>query len=129
MISNYQILQLLIKDGGYYSLSGLCEFVENTLPDEDIEPARLQDLRNTMLRSPFVVAKWRSGGVNQKEIRVMSVDEKFQKYARTNSKSERSARNKTYLRNEPEQVMTAVRLGMMFDKLLSQARSRHGCTN
>lgn len=126
MISNYQILQFLAKDGGYYTLRQHLDRLRAEYPDEIISLSQVDTLRKAMRSSPFIHADFRKAEKGRSDaIRVLKVDNGFRSYSKPFTQAPRP----TYLVGEPEEVMTAVRLGMMFDKLLSQARSRHGCTN
>lgn len=121
MINNFQVLQFLIQDGGYYTRSQHHYLLTKTFPKDDMNLSRISSLRATMLNSQFVHIDFRIVPGGEREIKVLAVDKQFRRYARAAGVREKRS-TKSYLKGEPDEVVTAIRLGMMFNQLLARVR-------
>ncbi len=85
-MTNYEILQYLIADGGFYIRDEHITLLRKAFPDENITPARISALRCSITQCKYVTAEIVYIRSNIRALKVLAVDPQYQTYARARPK-------------------------------------------
>ncbi|MEL7882103.1 hypothetical protein [Serratia marcescens] len=115
-MTNYEMLQLLIDDGGYYTAVGHFDFLKSKFPE--ITENHIKSLRSAIQRSPLVVSKSKFTE-GKKAFRVISIDPSYITYARARPPTTPGKITDSYIRSEPPEVVKMILLVQQFNQLLT----------
>ncbi len=115
-MTNYEMLQLLIDDGGYYTAVGHFDFLKSKFPE--ITENHIKSLRSAIQRSPLVVSKSKFSE-GKKAFRVISIDPSYITYARARPPTTPGKITDSYIRSEPPEVVKMILLVQQFNQLLT----------
>ncbi|CAI2426119.1 Uncharacterised protein [Serratia liquefaciens] len=118
-MTNYEILQYLIADGGFYIRDEHITLLRKAFPDENITPSRISALRCSITQSKYVTAEIVYIRSNIRTLKVLAVDPQYQTYARARPKESFQKITDSYLRSEPPEVVRHILLVQQFNKLLA----------
>lgn len=85
-MNNYEMLQFLIGDGGWYTAVGHFDLLKSQFPE--ITENHIKSLRSAIQRSPLVVAKSKFTE-GKKAFKVISIDPSYITYARADRRPRR----------------------------------------
>ncbi|NIL23496.1 hypothetical protein HB991_13375 [Yersinia mollaretii] len=126
-MTNYEILKYLATDGGYYTRTEMVELLNNAFPEEVFFADRLTSLRGIMVNSSFIKydAYRENSRTTRLKIKVISVDPAYDRYSGAAAKTARKRKgmDRTWL-NDEKPVAQAIRLLMLFNKLIAEAKLR-----
>lgn len=117
-MTNYEMLQLLIDDGGYYTAVGHFDLLKTKFPE--ITENHIKSLRSAIQRSPLVVAKSKFTE-GKKAFRVISIDPSYITYARARPSTTPGKITDSYIRSEPPEVVKMILLVQQFNQLITPA--------
>ncbi|WEE06779.1 hypothetical protein PXW05_10320 [Serratia marcescens] len=115
-MTNYEMLQLLIDDGGYYTAVGHFDLLKTKFPE--ITENHIKSLRSAIQRSPLVVAKSKFTE-GKKAFRVISIDPSYITYARARPPTTPGKITDSYIRSEPPEVVKMILLVQQFNQLIT----------
>ncbi|WP_288399727.1 hypothetical protein [uncultured Serratia sp.] len=115
-MTNYEMLQLLIEDGGWYTAAGHFDLLKTKFPE--ITENHIKSLRSAIQRSPLVVAKSKFTE-GKKAFRVFSIDPSYITYARARPPTTPDKITDSYIRSEPPEVVKMILLVQQFNQLLT----------
>lgn len=115
-MTNYEMLQLLIDDGGYYTAVGHFDFLKSKF--HEITENHIKSLRSAIQRSPLVVSKSKFTE-GKKAFRVISIDPSYITYARARPPTTPGKITDSYIRSEPPEVVKMILLVQQFNQLLT----------
>ncbi|MEX5769107.1 hypothetical protein AB4Y55_25510 [Serratia nematodiphila] len=123
-MTNYEMLQLLIVDGGYYTAVGHFDFLKSKFPE--ITDNHIKSLRSAIQRSPLVVAKSKFSE-GKKAFKVISIDPSYITYARARPPTTPGKITDSYIRSEPPEVVKMILLVQQFNQLLTPVIHQRAC--
>ncbi len=115
-MTNYEMLQLLIDDGGYYTAVGHFDLLKTKFPE--ITENHIKSLRSAIQRSPLVVSKSKFTE-GKKAFRVISIDPSYITYARARPPTTPGKITDSYIRSEPPEVVKMILLVQKFNQLIT----------
>lgn len=116
-MTNYEMLQFLIEDGGWYTAAGHLKVLQAKCPD--ITADQVKSLRAAIQNSTLLKAKSKTVEGNKAAFKVISVDPSYNTYARARPTEKRDKFTDSYLRSEPPEVVRQILLVQQFNKLLA----------
>ncbi|HGE8501501.1 hypothetical protein ACYZFV_01370 [Serratia ureilytica] len=115
-MTNYEMLQLLIADEGWYTPMGHFDLLKSTFPE--LTENHIKSLRSAIQNSPLVVAKCKIIE-GKKAYKVISVDPSYNTYARARPPTTPGKITDSYIRSEPPEVVKMILLVQQFNQLIN----------
>jgi len=117
--NNYDFLQFLVKDAGYYDVAGHIEVLQKAFPWSNIDIKIIRTLRRQISESNHVVCDSYIARSRQKALKVISVDPRYKIHSKTPSEKLRDKITDSYIRSEPPAVVRQILLVQQFNQLLA----------
>lgn len=115
-MTNYEMLQFLIEDGGWYTAAGHFDLLKSKFPE--ITENHIKSLRSAIQRSPLVVSKSKFAE-GKKAFKVVSIDPSYITYARARPPTTPGKITDSYIRSEPPEVVRMILLVQQFNQLIT----------
>ncbi len=118
--TNYELMRVLVDDGGYYNTAGHLEILRQAFPKADINKSQITELRHSIRTSKLVVYDAKIINKMNKHIKVISVHPRFAKLSRLiDKKKMREKITDSYFTCGHQTEIRAIQLRRQFDQLLS----------
>lgn len=117
-MSNFEIIQWLIKDGGHYTREQHISLLQVNFPDADITETKVTSIRQSMTTSRFVkvdVIETKNSG---RLVKALSVDPEYKRYSRIRNR-EPEIVPRAWLNDEPKCVVDCIKRVQWFNQLLA----------
>jgi hypothetical protein len=119
-MSNFEILEWLIKDGGQYTREQHIAILQQNFPDLDITESKVTSLRQSIATSRFVKADIEDVKPQGRKMKVLAVEPEYKRYSRARVGLPENAPT-TWLNEEPKAVVDYINRVRWFNQLLSTA--------
>ncbi|CAI1744007.1 hypothetical protein [Serratia entomophila] len=117
-MSNFEILEWLIKDGGQYTREQHISILQQNFPELDITESKVTSLRQSIATSRFVKAEIEEVKPQGRKMRILAVDPEYKRYSRARIGRPENAPT-TWLNEEPKAVVDYINRVKWFNQLLA----------
>ncbi|CAI1788629.1 Uncharacterised protein [Serratia entomophila] len=117
-MSNFEILEWLIKDGGQYTREQHIALLQQNFPELDITETKVSSIRQSMATSRFVKVEIEDVYPQGRKIRVLAVDPEYKRYSRARIGRPENA-SSSWLNEEPKAVVDYINRVKWFNQLLA----------
>ncbi|MDS0779975.1 hypothetical protein OSC13_18860 [Serratia marcescens] len=117
-MTNFEIIEWLIKDGGQYTREQHITLLQQNFPELDITESKVTSIRQSMATSPFVKAVVEDVKPQGRKIKVISVDPEYKRYSRAHADRPEVVAN-AWLNEEPRSVVECIKRVKWFNQLLA----------
>ncbi|CAI1754741.1 MULTISPECIES: hypothetical protein [Serratia] len=117
-MSNFEIIEWLIKDGGHYTREQHISLLQVNFPDADITETKVTSIRQSMTTSRFVkvdVIETKNSG---RLVKALAVDPEYKRYSRIRNR-EPEIVPRAWLNDEPKCVVDCIKRVQWFNQLLA----------
>lgn len=117
-MTNFEIIEWLIQDGGQYTREQHITLLQQNFPELDITESKVTSIRQSMATSPFVKAVVEDVRPQGRKIKVLSVDPEYKRYSRARVDRPEVVAS-AWLNEEPRSVVECIKRVKWFNQLLA----------